>query len=72
MQHFVMQHKAHHFPRFPSPSCFPRPNQAKSMRLGDVEVFRVWEQQDCNGTDMDVFKNLIVPKRHADSYEQRW
>ena len=25
-----MQHKAHHFPRFPSPSCFSRPNQAKT------------------------------------------
>ena len=26
----VCDHKAHHFPRFPSPSCFPRPNQAKT------------------------------------------
>ena len=29
MQHSVMQ-QAHHFPSFPSSSCFPRPNQANT------------------------------------------
>ena len=47
-------------------------NKSITRSQGDVEVFKVWEQQDYNETDMDVFKNLIVPKRYADSYEQRW